>query len=195
MYVRAFVLWFDIFFNPRGEMVPPETPAKVHSDEVDVGDVIKLRRRKTVSEKRRGGLRSNSLVAEKKANDAAAEGQPAEAIESGALSASVNEEPIEEREESFSTGPFSKETHWKQVVFLLKEPIELYRGAWPPHWLCVHAAVLRVLAGVTVTGTLHCRKSEGNSRELDIEFQYRINRPENEGEGDSPLIVQSFKVC
>lgn len=179
-------------------MVPPETPAKVHSDEVDVGDVIKLRRRKTVSEKRRGGLRSNSLLAEK-ADDAAAEGQPAEAVESGVLNASVIEEPIEEREESFSTGPFSKETHWKQVVFLLKEPIELYRGAWPSPLALREAAVLRVLTGVTVTGTLHCRKSEGNSRELDIEFQYRINRPENEGEGDSRgdsrLIVQSFKVC
>src|SRR5258706_14560336 len=49
---------------------------------------------------------------------------PAEVVESV-----LSEEPIEEREESFSTGPFSKETHWKQVVFLLKEPIELYRGA------------------------------------------------------------------
>jgi len=86
------------------------------------------------------------------------------------------EEAIEEREESFSTGPFSKETHWKQVVFLLKEPIGLDRG-------------------VTVTGTLHCRKSVENSRELDIEFQYRINRPGSKGSDESPLVVQSFKVC
>jgi hypothetical protein len=48
-------------------------------------------------------------------------------------------------------------------------------------------------AGVTVKGTLHCRKSEENSRELDVEFQYHIHHPGNEG--DSPLIVQSFKVC
>ena len=41
----------------------------------------------------------------------------------------MREEPVEEREESFSTGPFSKETHWKQLVFLLKAPIELDRGA------------------------------------------------------------------
>jgi protein arginine N-methyltransferase 3 len=136
VYARAFVLWFDTFFSPRGEMVPRETPVKVHSDEVDVGDVIKLRRRKTVSEKRRGGLRSSSILAEekKKADDdnAAAEVQPAEVLESAlGVGVSVNEEPIEEREESFSTGPFSKETHWKQVVFLLKEPIELYRGTYP----------------------------------------------------------------
>lgn len=52
------------------------------------------------------------------------------------------------------------------------------------------------LPGVTVAGTFHCRKSEGNSRELEVEFQYRINHPGNLGnEGDSPIIVQSFKVC
>jgi len=45
--------------------VPPETPVMVHSDDVDVDDVIKLRRRKTVSEKRRGSLRSNSLAENK----------------------------------------------------------------------------------------------------------------------------------
>ena len=117
-------------------MVSPETPAKVHSDEVDVGDVIKLRRRKTGSEKRRGGLRSNSVLAEKK-KTGEGEGQgeglgqppPGEVVENVLGSVSMSEEPIEEREESFSTGPFTKETHWKQVVFLLKEPIELYRGA------------------------------------------------------------------
>ena len=53
------------------------------------------------------------------------------------------------------------------------------------------------LAGVTVAGTFHCRKSEGNSRELDVEFQYRIKYPGNPGNEDesSSLIVQSFKVC
>jgi len=169
VYARAFILWFDTFFSPRGEMAPLEQAVKTQSEDVDVGDVIKLRRRKTVGEKRRGGLRSSSVAAEKRER-ADVEGQPLEV--EGALI--VSEEPIEEREESFSTGPFSKETHWKQVVFLLKEPIELDRG-------------------VTVTGTFHCKKSEDNSRELDIEFQYRINRPGHEG--DPPLIVQSFKVC
>ena len=145
VYARAFILWFDTFFSPRGEMVSPETPAKVHSDEVDVGDVIKLRRRKTGSEKRRGGLRSNSVLAEKKKTEEAegqGRGQPppasGEVLEGVLGSVSMTEEPIEEREESFSTGPFTKETHWKQVVFLLKEPIELYRGAcvWhSPDWI------------------------------------------------------------
>jgi len=168
-------------------MAPPEQPVKIHAGDVDVGDVIKLRRRKTVSEKRRGGLRSNS-VAEKKAEP---ESQPSEV--ENPLIVIVTEEPVEEREESFSTGPFSKDTHWKQVVFLLKEPIELGRGAWifylPISSLC---AILTPPPGITVTGTFHCKKSEDNSRELDIEFQYRINRPGHEG--DSPLVVQSFKV-
>lgn len=125
VYARAFILWFDTFFSPRGEMAPPEQPVKIQSDDVDVGDVIKLRRRKTTGEKRRGGLRSSSVAGEER-KTADAESQPSE-VETRLI---VTEEPIEEREESFSTGPFSKETHWKQVVFLLKEPIELDRGAW-----------------------------------------------------------------
>lgn len=137
VYARAFVLWFDTFFNPRGEMVPAGTPAKVHSDEVDVGDVIKLRRRRTAGEKRRGGLRGSSVLAERKRTEEGEGGggdqppplPPAEVVEKV-----LSEEPIEEREESFSTGPFSKETHWKQVVFLLQEPIELYRGACIVVW-------------------------------------------------------------
>ena len=104
-------------------MAAAEKPAKMHSDVVDVGDVIKLRRRKTVaSEKRRGGLRRDSLVETK--------GDGESERSEGTSALPVAEEPIEEREESFSTGPFSKKTHWKQVVFLLKEPIELDRGAW-----------------------------------------------------------------
>ena len=60
---RAFILWFDTFFSPRGEQ-----PMKMRSEDVDVGDVIKLRRRKTTSEKRWGGLRSSSIAGEKKAD-------------------------------------------------------------------------------------------------------------------------------
>ena len=48
--------------------------------------------------------------------------------------------------------------------------------------------------GVTVTGTLHCKKHKANSRKLEIELEYRrINCAGNEGE--PPLVAQSFKVC
>ena len=107
-------------------MAAGEQPVKTHSEDVDVGDVIKLRWRKTTSEKRRGGPRSSSIAGEKKGEATNAESQGSE-IEPPLI---MTEEPVEEREESFATGPFSKETHWKQIVFLFKEPIELDRGAW-----------------------------------------------------------------
>jgi hypothetical protein len=54
---------------------------------------------------------------------------------SGGESVKLVEEPqsevpiVEEsRAESFTTGPQSQPTHWKQTVFLLKSPIELNRG-------------------------------------------------------------------
>ena len=48
--------------------------------------------------------------------------------------------------------------------------------------------------GVTVTGTLHCKKRKENSWKLEIELEYRrINCGGNEGE--PPLVVQPFKVC
>lgn len=31
---------------------------------------------------------------------------------------------------SFTTGPRGKETHWKQVSFLLKEPLRLRKGSY-----------------------------------------------------------------
>lgn len=42
------------------------------------------------------------------------------------------ERPVEVKESrpisSFTTGPHGKPTHWKQVVFMLKEPVHLERG-------------------------------------------------------------------
>jgi len=77
-------------------------------------------------------------------------------------------------EVSFSTGPASLCTHWKQTVFLLRAPF-------------------KVIEGSKVTGTFHCRKSETNSRELDIEIHYAISHT---GFGVQPreTTVQSFKV-
>jgi protein arginine N-methyltransferase 3 len=52
---------------------------------------------------------------------------------------------------SFTTGPRGKETHWKQVSFLLDKPIEVKEGD-------------------VIAGTFHCRKSATNTRELDVQL-------------------------
>jgi protein arginine N-methyltransferase 3 len=56
---------------------------------------------------------------------------------------------------SFSTGPKSVPTHWKQTLFLLREPIIVEEGT-------------------IVSGTFRCRKSEINSRELQVEIHYSV---------------------
>lgn len=55
----------------------------------------------------------------------------------------------------FSTGPHARYTHWKQTVFYLKD-------------------VLMVEAGETIQGTLVCRPSQQNRRDLDIGIQYKL---------------------
>ncbi|KAI0629795.1 S-adenosyl-L-methionine-dependent methyltransferase [Trametes polyzona] len=75
---------------------------------------------------------------------------------------------------SFSTGPASVPTHWKQTVFFLRDPITAGEGT-------------------VVEGTFKCRKSEDNSRELDVEIHYRVKDPE-EPNAPSEAIVQLYKV-
>ncbi|KAJ6624377.1 protein arginine N-methyltransferase [Mycena sp. CBHHK59/15] len=60
---------------------------------------------------------------------------------------------------SFSTGPQSIPTHWKQTLFLLREPIIVEEGS-------------------IVTGNFHCVKSQTNSRELDVEIHYSVKTQE-----------------
>ncbi|KAL6300670.1 S-adenosyl-L-methionine-dependent methyltransferase [Sparassis latifolia] len=74
---------------------------------------------------------------------------------------------------SFSTGPASVSTHWKQTLFLLREP-------------------MTVSEGTTVQGTFKCRKSATNSRELDVEIHYVVQEPSEAAVGDA--VVQMFKV-
>lgn len=78
-----------------------------------------------------------------------------------------------ERVTSFSTGPRSAPTHWKQTLFMLREPITVSEGS-------------------IVTGSFHCRKSETNSRELDVEIHYSVKEDAEAPAG--PTIVQMYKV-
>ncbi|KAF8837755.1 S-adenosyl-L-methionine-dependent methyltransferase [Paxillus ammoniavirescens] len=74
---------------------------------------------------------------------------------------------------SFSTGPTSQPTHWKQTLFLLKDPILAEEGT-------------------VVSGTFYCKKSEGNSRELDVEIHYSVRKDAEAPAGD--VVVQMYKV-
>ncbi|KAF9232315.1 S-adenosyl-L-methionine-dependent methyltransferase [Melanogaster broomeanus] len=73
---------------------------------------------------------------------------------------------------SFSTGPLSQPTHWKQTIFLLRDPILAEEGT-------------------VVSGTFYCKKSEENSRELDVEIHYSVKKGA-EPAGD--VVVQMYKV-
>ena len=46
--------------------------------------------------------------------------------------------------------------------------------------------------GYIVQGVFKCRKSDDNSRELDVEIHYSVRESAEEEAGD--LIVQTFKV-
>jgi len=54
---------------------------------------------------------------------------------------------------SFSTGPFSKYTHWKQTVFYLED-------------------ILTVKRNEIISGNIKCTRNRENPRELDIEILY-----------------------
>lgn len=75
---------------------------------------------------------------------------------------------------SFSTGPASMPTHWKQTIFFLREPIT-------------------VSDGTIVEGTFKCKKSEDNSRELDVEIHFSVREPEAEA-APGEVVVQMYKV-
>ena len=57
---------------------------------------------------------------------------------------------------NLSTSPFKKYTHWKQVVFYMDKDIDVREGD-----------VLR--------GSIACRKSKANFRELDVKISYHYN--------------------
>jgi protein arginine N-methyltransferase 1 len=68
---------------------------------------------------------------------------------------------------SFTTGPFNKETHWKQVIFYTKNDMPVYKGD-------------------EITGSFALRKSETNFRQLDIKISYHYKEEFN--------FVQLYKI-
>ena len=92
---------------------------------------------------------------------------------------------------SFTTGPQSMPTHWKQTLFLLREPISVAEGWYYMLVIGIYQFNLD-FTGSIVNGTFYCRKSEVNSRELDVEIHYSVKQ-----DGEAPAsnaIVQMYKV-
>lgn len=54
--------------------------------------------------------------------------------------------------------------------------------------LALHFAFI----GTVVSGTFYCKKSEGNSRELDVEIHYSVRKSEDAP--PSEVVVQIYKV-
>ncbi|KAJ2027068.1 hypothetical protein IWW57_002773 [Coemansia sp. S610] len=67
----------------------------------------------------------------------------------------------------FTTGPHGTATHWKQTVFVLREPIQAKQGD-------------------EVRGQFTCRKSTTNPRELDLDISYYHAARDADGQAAEP---------
>jgi protein arginine N-methyltransferase 3 len=101
-------------------------------------------------------------------------------------------QPKKDKITSFSTGPMSVPTHWKQTFFLLREPITVEEGQSDIFVSLVMVFRWNLVAGTVVSGTFRCRKSKNNSRELDVEIHYSV-RPNADAPVDD-IVVEMFKV-
>lgn len=81
--------------------------------------------------------------------------------------------PEKEEITSFSTGPQSKSTHWKQTLFLLPDPITITGDS-------------------VVTGKFSLKKRRINSRELDVEIHYSTRL--NDETPPSETVFQMYRV-
>ena len=60
---------------------------------------------------------------------------------------------------------------------------------------CTFGKLSTLITGDIVAGTFHCKKSETNSRELDVEIHYSVKKPDSSyvmSSGD--ITVQMYKV-
>ncbi|QRV91882.1 protein arginine N-methyltransferase 3 [Ceratobasidium sp. AG-Ba] len=158
---HALLLYFDTWFTTDGADVPPDAEVTIAKGDGDVvtADVIQITPRPELVARRKssmGPLRKKSM---------SGENLPAEPIKDG-------------KEVSFSTGPASMPTHWKQTLFLFRTPLDVKEGS-------------------CISGRLHIRKSNTNSRELDAEIHYKIQHRDLHS-GDllpaKETTVQSYKI-
>jgi protein arginine N-methyltransferase 3 len=104
---HALLLYFDTWFTTDGADVPLDAEPTIAKGEGDVvtTDVLQIKARPELVARRKssmGPLRKKSMSGE-------------EMIKDG-------------KEVSFSTGPASMPTHWKQTLFLLRTPVDVKEG-------------------------------------------------------------------
>ena len=112
--VHSFLLYFDTWFVPDGSDVPPDvSPTLVEvegnfvtAEVVRVGAGAGVSAQDKDKNKGQGPTRKASMMTEKEK-----EAKPVEV--------------------SFSTGPASLCTHWKQTVFMLRAPFKVIEGEMP----------------------------------------------------------------
>lgn len=114
---HAFILYFDTFFSASGEQVSPNTEAHVVKDgEVVLAEVWRVGSRR--------GDRTTSPSRERRSPMS-----PTRAALRRASSVRAKEkDAARDTIKSFTTGPQSIPTHWKQTLFLLREPIVIHEG-------------------------------------------------------------------
>ncbi|KAG8907856.1 hypothetical protein FRB99_002029 [Tulasnella sp. 403] len=217
--LNAFVVYFDTFFTTDGQDVPPDAKAEVHKGDFAPGDVIRIGERRSsesFGEKRAKSMEDLRLLS----SSPSSMGRRKESVDfnlpketlitsdvftsppSTIETATAGEgaatppppppppPPIPSSPVSILSSPakrpslrprrpYSMPTHWKQTVFILRSPV-------------------RVRKGTVVTGMFHCRKSEGNARELDVEIHYVVEDAAMEVCGEEECVketvVQMFKA-
>jgi len=189
---HAFILYFDAFFSPSGAQAPPDMPAHIAKEnEMILAEVWRVGGSRAMSpsvERVRSPSRSNTISSSPIAGTPSSPTSPrVGTIEKMRRASSFKSkdgkdrerEPPKETVKSFTTGPQSTPTHWKQTFFLLREPIQMQHGA-------------------VIEGTFHCRKSTDNSRELDVEIHYSVPSVDADGNvapgSQKQTLVQTFKV-
>lgn len=185
--VHGFLSWFDTWFMPSKEPVPTNGRPELKGGE------------------RLEGLPPVTVIPPVDAD------VPALALKRDQV---VEEQDVPESQRgevvSFTTGPEGLETHWKQTVFLLKEPLEVEQGRPPrvlgPPCLSVMSDFINSLrfrfdyaAGTLITGEIHVTASDTNSRELDVEVHYSVRAPgsgadRQKGDKVEARIVQLYHV-
>ncbi|EPQ26655.1 uncharacterized protein PFL1_05635 [Pseudozyma flocculosa PF-1] len=164
--IHALASWFDTWFTPDSKPWPRS--AQTGEEE----------KRDTVGGERLQGLGACTVEAPTESDVYGLD------LQGSAVTAPPPPPPEQEGAKgevvSFTTGPHGLMTHWKQTVFLLKQPIQASRGD-------------------TITGSIQVIQSADNSRELEVELHYEV-RPASlgpvrtKGEGVGTRLVQLYKV-
>ncbi|KAG8961698.1 hypothetical protein FRC03_005061 [Tulasnella sp. 419] len=228
--LSAFVCYFDTFFTPDGKDLDPTVQVEIYGGEFGPGDVLRIGERRNSGGTDSGSRRQGSEGGTPRKKALGLEEGPVESLTGEPLTsaptsfppppppppappapqATLNVTPSQPsmkppgspmkrpslrsasttrrestsslpRMVSFSTGPRSMPTHWKQTAFLLRNPVKVRKGT-------------------TVSGNFYCKKSEDNSRELDVEIHYLVEDPYSsiQGTPKAPVqketIVQMYKI-